>query len=58
LGLEFSTTQKDFFTQHGRMIFKVNSGFLQDMINKTTYDGDGGMSDAGGDEWATNYGKI
>ena len=58
LGLSFSSQQKDFLAQHGWTIFKVNSGFLQDMINLTTYDGDGGMPDGGGDERVTNYNRL
>jgi len=58
LGLEFSTPQKDFLTQHGRLVFKANSGFLEEMIFQTNYEGDGSIPDGGGDEWATNYSKL
>ena len=58
LGLTFSSQQKDFLAQHGRTIFKANSGFLQDMINQTSYDGDGGMPDGWWDERANNYDRL
>jgi hypothetical protein len=40
------------------MIFKANSGFIQEMIKKNRYESDGSEIDFGGDERADNYGKI
>lgn len=58
LWLEFSNAQKDFLAQHGRMIFKANSGFLLEMTRQNNYEWDGWMADAGGDERADNYSKL
>lgn len=41
LGLNFSQGQKDFLSQHGRLIMKANSGFLEEMIARTSYESDG-----------------
>jgi len=57
LWLDFSASQKNFLTQHGRMIMKANSGFMEDMIMQTNYEWPGDQKD-GGDERDTNYNKI
>ncbi len=58
LWLTFSDGQKNFLTQHGRMIFKANSWFLEEMKSLTYYEWEGTNPDDWGDEWATNYDKI
>lgn len=58
LGVDFSEAQKNFLTQHGRMIMKANSGFLAEMKGKTYYEGDGSTQWGEGDEWWDNYEKI
>jgi hypothetical protein len=57
--LEFSAGQKAFLTAHGRLAFQANSGFLQQMIQQVSYEGDGNNTDYGlSDEWVNNYDKI
>jgi len=58
LWLTFSEGQKNFLAQHGRMIFKANSWFLEEMKSLTYYEWEGTNPDDWGDEWATNYNKI
>lgn len=58
LGLDFSEGQKNFLAQHGWMIMKANSGFLEEMKGRTYYDGDGATQWGEGDEWWDNYEKI
>ena len=57
--MEFSAGQKAFLTAHGRLAFQANSGFLQQMIQQVSYEGDGSNTDYGlSDEWVNNYDKI
>lgn len=58
LWLNFSEGQKNFLAQHGRLIMKANSSFLQEMIGKTSYESDGSWQWGEGDERAENYDKI
>lgn len=58
LGLTFSQQQTNFLSQHGRMIMKANSGFLENMIAMTSYESDGSRQGGEGDERADNYNRI
>jgi len=59
LGLTFSSSQKDFLSNHGRLAFQADSGFAQAMIQQISYEGPGDIPiNGGGDERVNNYQKI